>query len=346
MKHLKTIKTIEVIHIGDELLMGLRVNSHLEYLARRFTQYGAVLIRDQVVRDIRQEIQWSLEQASSEAELIVITGGLGPTVDDITRDAVAEFLGMKLIYNENVEAWIRERFASFGREVTQNNLQQCYHPEGSELLENANGTAPGIWIETDQRLIVMLPGPPRELIPMVEDQVIPRLLREDRLEPESGYIQLRTCGVGESALASKIDSWLEDEKEISTAYCVHSGVVDVRLSSPKGNLDHVAEVAAEMVKKLGDDFVGYGERSLAEIVLEKLQARNESIAFAESCTGGQLASAITAIPGASSSFKGSVVPYQNAMKTEFLGVPSNLIDEHHEVSSAVAEAMAKACGAI
>jgi nicotinamide-nucleotide amidase len=341
MNSLKTIKAVEVIHVGDELLLGLRVNTHLEYLARKFTQYGAVLMRDQVVRDVGEEIQEALRHAWNNCDMVVVTGGLGPTVDDLTREAVAEFLKRKLVYNTDVERQMRERFAKYGYTFTENNLQQCYHPEGSSVLPNPNGTAPGIWIEVEEKIVVLLPGPPRELIPMVEDQVIARLLADGRLKPQEGYVQIRSCGVGESMLASKIDEVLGPDTQVSAAYCVHSGVVDVRFSAPVGMLDQAREAAEWVAAALGEDFVGYGEMNHAERILERLQIDGHSLAVAESCTGGQIAAALTEVPGASTVFKGGIIAYSNAAKTALLGVAEDTIAEHHEVSAEVACEMAK-----
>ena len=173
MNPTKKLRKIDVIHLGDELLLGLRTNTHLEYLGRIFAQYGLTLSSDQVIRDHKEEIIDCLMTTWPKTDLIITTGGLGPTVDDITRQAVAEFAGVDLVFNNAILETIEQRFSSMGREMGANNRRQCYQLEGSEVMENPNGTAPGLFFEKDGKYLAMLPGPPRELKPMVENELIP-----------------------------------------------------------------------------------------------------------------------------------------------------------------------------
>jgi nicotinamide-nucleotide amidase len=338
------ITSFEVLHLGDELLLGLRANSHLEYLGRTFAAYGVPMVRDYVIRDHREEILETLSQVWGRSDLLITTGGLGPTVDDITRQAVSEFLGVPLVFNHEVQTTIEARFRSFGRVMTPNNLRQCYQLEGSEILANGHGTAPGLWWERDGKLLVMLPGPPNELKPMVENQVIPRLIERGMMIPKKGYLQLRTCGVGESILESKIQSLLADRSDVAVAYCVHSGVVDVRLSSiVTGGVDAVVEgCASRIADALGDDFLGFGDCDLARSVIKHLVELGKTLAVAESCTGGLIGAALTDVPGASAAFIGGQITYCDEAKILNLGVPASLVQQHGSVSHEVAVAMATA----
>jgi nicotinamide-nucleotide amidase len=341
MSHLKRIQKIEIIHLGDELLFGLRPNTHLEYLGRQFSKYGTTIVRDQVIRDNHDEILDCLRYTWGNAELVITTGGLGPTVDDITRQAVAEYFGEELIYNDDTRKHIESRFSSFGKPVTENNLRQCYQLPGSEILENPNGTAPGLWFERDEKLLIMLPGPPLELIPMVENQLIPRLIARGLLQEMEPYVQIRTCGVGESALETMLQPIIASNPGIEAAYCVHSGVTDVRFSSSQPNGFGLAQQTAEQARLLlGEDFVGYGDFDIAKSIVKYLIENNEKISVAESCTGGLISSALVEIPGASKAFSGGVVTYTDEAKIQSLDLPEALIQQHDAVSAETAVAMA------
>ena len=343
MSHLKRIQNIEIVHLGDELLFGLRPNTHLQYLGQCFSKYGVTLTRDQVIRDNREEILNCLGYTWGKAELVITTGGLGPTVDDITRQAVAEFFGVDLVFNEGIRQSIEARFKSGGWVMTDNNLRQCYQLPGSEILENPNGTAPGLWYERDGKLLVMLPGPPKELMPMVENQVIPRLITRGLLQIMEPYVQIRTCGVGESSLESKLQPILEKHSGVDAAYCVHSGVVDVRFSSIQPNGYAMAQDVAEQARVLlGDDFVGYGDFDIAKSIIKYLIENNETISVAESCTGGLISSAFVDIPGASKAYCGGVVTYTDEAKIQSLDLLEAMLQQHGAVSAETAVAMATA----
>jgi nicotinamide-nucleotide amidase len=333
----------DILHLGDELLLGLRSNTHLEYLGRQLAQHGISLRAAYVIRDRIDETLEALEQSWKHVPLIVITGGLGPTTDDLTRDAVSSFTGLPLIYNPEVRTAIEARFQRFGRPMTDNNLRQCYHPDGSEIIPNANGTAPGIWLNHQGRTLILLPGPPHELHPMWENQVLPRLIREGLAGSQLPYVQLRTCGIGESALETRVQEWLgrTPDPAIETAYCAHSGVVDLRLSStdPETALS-LSGRASQLALELGEDFVGMGECDLAKWVIRTLVEKGHSLAVAESCTGGGLAAALTDIPGASAAFLGGAITYTLDSKMQLLNIPEALLQQHGAVSAETAVAMA------
>lgn len=341
MRHLQRIHKIEIIHLGDELLFGLRVNTHLEYLGRKFSKYGTTIVRDQVIRDNREEILNCLKHTWGEAELVITTGGLGPTVDDITRQSVAEFFGVEMNFDPKILQTIERRFRNAGRPMSENNLRQCYTLPDSVVLENPNGTAPGLWYERDGKLLVMLPGPPKELKPMVEDQLIPRLLSKGLIKEEDPYVQIRTIGIGESLLEAKLQPLVEASPGIEVAFCVHSGVVDVRFSSQLPNGYELAQKAsAKAASLLGDDFAGYGEFNVAKSIIKYLVENNQKLSVAESCTGGLISAAFTDIPGASAAFCGGVVTYNNEAKVQSLDIPETLIQQHGSVSAETAVAMA------
>ena len=340
----KKLQKIHVIHLGDELLLGLRANTHLQYLGRKFSEYGLTLTSDLVIRDHREEIIECLDYVWKQSDLVITTGGLGPTVDDITREAIADFLGLELVFSDEILGTIQQRFLSMGREMKENNRRQCYTLQGSEVLENPNGTAPGLFLEKDGKILVMLPGPPRELKPMVENQMIPRLIQRGVIESSKPYIQIRTCGIGESALEDKLQPILKAANDVQAAFCVHSGVVDVRFST-KGGKDelNIAKGCAEAARDLlEEDFVGYGEFDTAKSIISDLAAHGQRLAIAESCTGGLIAAALTDIPGASDVISGGIVAYTEETKVQVLGVPEDLIMQHGAVSAETAVAMATA----
>ncbi len=338
------LQKIDVIHLGDELLLGLRSNTHLKYLGQKFSQYGLTLSSDLVIRDNHEEIVASLNSVWKNTDLLITTGGLGPTVDDITRQAVADFMGVELVFSDDIMKAIQNRFSSIGREMKENNKRQCFQLKGSEVMENPNGTAPGLFFEKDGKYLAMLPGPPRELKPMVENQLIPRLIERGLIEESHSYVQIRTCGIGESALEEKLKPIVSAAHEVDVAFCLHSGVVDVRFSTQiSGAPISIAKGCAEAARELlGDDFVGYGDFDTAKSIISNLTAHGQRLALAESCTGGLIAAAFTDVSGASKVVSGGVVAYTKEAKIQLLGVPEDILLQHDEVSAETAVAMATA----
>jgi len=305
----KTNKRIEIIHIGDELLLGIRENTHLSYLGKQFSKYGVQLNAAHVIADTSEEISECFNDAWSRADLVITTGGLGPTADDLTKEAIAECLGLELEFNSDTKSKIESRFKSIGiTEVPENNLSQCYQPKGSESIENTNGTAPGIWLEKDQKILIMLPGPPKELVPMMENTVFRRLSSMGILSDGQSYRQLRMCGIGESKVETELKSLLEKHESLQLALCVHSGVVDVRFSEKEKGVTPMVEAAiAEAEEILGEDVIGYGDCSLSKLIVKRLIENNLTLSVAESCTGGLITASLTDIPGASKAIKGGWV---------------------------------------
>ena len=333
----------ELLTLGDELLLGLTANGHLTYIGAQLGRHGALLNRNVTITDEADAIVAQFRESWARADVVITTGGLGPTCDDRTRDAIAEVLGQKLVFEPTIEKAIIDRFAAFGRKMTDNNRKQAYVFERGEVLPNANGTAPGLWVEQDGRVLIMLPGPPNELQPMFKDQVVPRLAARGLLSEGESYVQLRTASVGESALETKLQPVFDRFGDaLSVAFCAHTGAVDCRVSSPSGKLTHVQleAIAAECAQLLGEDFVCYGHDSLAKVCANLLRAQEKRIALVESATGGQLAQAFTQVCGACKFFAGGVVCCTNDVKTQLLDVPECMLMQHGAASDEAAVAMA------
>ncbi|MES2693374.1 MAG: CinA family nicotinamide mononucleotide deamidase-related protein, partial [Verrucomicrobiota bacterium] len=333
----------ELLTLGDELLLGLTANGHLTFIGAQLGRRGALLQRNVTITDEADAIAEQFRESWARADVVITTGGLGPTCDDRTRDVVAEMLKQKLIFDPAIEQAIVERFAKFGRKMTSNNLKQAYVFERGEVLPNANGTAPGLWVEQDGKVLVMLPGPPNELQPMFIDQVLPRLAARGLLLDRESYVQLRTAGVGESALEMKLQPIFDRAGPgLSVAFCAHQGAVDCRVSSPSDALSQarLEGIAGECAHLLGDDFVCYGHDSLARVCAELLRAQEKKLAVVETATGGLLAHAFTEVCGACKFFAGGVVCCSNDAKMQLLDVPECLLLQHGAVSDEAAVAMA------
>jgi nicotinamide-nucleotide amidase len=342
---MKAIRTAELLAIGDELLNGLRENGHLVYLGGKLQGLGLELSRSGELRDEPEDMVAEFRAALDRSDLILVTGGLGPTSDDATVDCMASALGRPIHHDGDVEAAIREFFKERGRTPTENNFKQCAIIEGATVLHNRNGTAPGQWIERDDQIVILLPGPPRELIPLVEEQVIPRLIDMKWAQQTVAPVQIRTIGIGESQVAESLEAVVENYREqVRVAYCAHLGYVDVRLSPIQDRIDaatlrHLGESCR---KRLGSGFLGYGSPDIACVIMKQMRALNKTLALAESCTGGLLSSRFTDIAGASKVFKGGMVCYNNEIKENILGVPGCILEQHGAVSAECAVAMATA----
>lgn len=332
----------ELLTLGDELLLGRTANSHLTFIGGQLARRGVALAANVVLPDDAETISSQLARSWARSAVVVTTGGLGPTCDDRTREAVADVLGQKLVFDKRLEKHIAARFAKLGRKMTPNNLKQAWRPEGAEALPNPFGTAPGLWIEQDGKILVMLPGPPHELEPMWNNEVLPRLARRKLVGRSEAFIQLRTAGVGESALETKLQPLLAKYPGVEVAYCAHAWAVDVRLGWGNGQISEsrVKQLVAEVTALLGDDVFCVGTDSLAESVADLLRHDDKTLAVAESGSGGQLASVFTDLPGASKFFQGGVVCYRNSGKVILLDIPEALLSQHGAVSAETAAAMA------
>ena len=309
-------------------------------------EHGLSIQRAHVIRDEPEEIRRCFKTVWPQADLIITTGGLGPTCDDNTRETIAETLGLELVHDPETEAAIRTRLAQHGQIVPENSLRQAKIPAGAQPLANTYGTAPGLWLQHAGKYLIMLPGPHVELQPMFEQAVLPRLHQAGLTQNRTGYLQLSVTGQGESKVAATLQPLFAPYgKALQVAYCAHAGMIDIRLNAlSTGELDQtqIQAIGEACRKQLGADFVGYGEINLARTVLGQLYRHNKTLAVAESCTGGLLASTLTDEPGASASFSGGIICYAKATKKEQLGIPASLIQQQGVVSAACAKALAVA----
>ncbi len=332
----------ELLTLGDELLLGLTANGHLTFIGAQLGRRGVLLQRNVTITDEADAIAAQFRESWAKADVLITTGGLGPTCDDRTREVLAQALGQKLILDPVIEQAIADRFAHLNRKMTPNNLKQAYRFECGEVLPNANGTAPGLWVEQDGKVLIMLPGPPNELQPMFTEQVLPRLAKLGLLSEGEAYVQVRTAGVGESMLETRFQPIFDRYPGLGVAYCAHQWQVDCRVSSPdqRYSRDTLRGIAEECAALLGDDFVSFGHDSLANVVATRLRALDRTLAVAESCTGGLLANSFTDICGASKFFQGGIVSYSNDAKMLLLDCPECLLSQHGAVSAECAVAMA------
>ena len=336
----------EIITIGDEILIGQIVDTNSAYISKNLNTIGVQVYQITSIQDERSHILEALKDASQRVDLVVITGGLGPTKDDITKETICEFFKDSLVENKEVLDTIHSLFLTyFNSTPAPNNLKQALVPSKATVLRNDYGTAPGMWIEENNVVFVSIPGVPYEMKQLFSNEVIPRVMKRfDR--PYIYHRTLLTYGLGESTIANRIEAWENDlPKEIKLAYLPSLGRVRLRLSS-KGmdkNLvkRKVDEQMALLEEQLEDIAVGYEEdTSIEEQIGKFLIENNKTLSLAESCTGGAIAERFTAHAGASKFFKGSIVPYETVTKVKILGISQELIQEHTVVSQQVAEAMA------
>lgn len=330
---------VEVINTGSELLLGEVVNTHLAFLAGELFPLGLRIERQVCVPD-GLAIRTALEEAFPRCDILIVTGGLGPTSDDLTRDVAAELLGLELQENTEVAAAITARFARRKIPLSDRILRQAQVPRGARVLPNANGTAPGLHLPATPETphLFLLPGPPRELRPMVRDQVLP-LLRA-LLPARAGIVasQFHVTGLGESQVEELIGEQLLAIPGLELGYCARPGQVDIRCLGPGPAVSSATVVVRE---QLGAHVFSSEDETLESVVVRLLTARARTLAVAESCTGGFLAHRITNVPGASAVFLEGVTTYANQAKTRLLQVPAELIAQHGAVSAEVAQAMAE-----
>jgi nicotinamide-nucleotide amidase len=334
-----------VFTVGDELLRGEIVDSNKAFLSERLLRLDLETGRHVTAPDEAGAIEEVMREAVRRARVVLVSGGLGPTRDDITTEVAARALGRKLVRNAEVLEGIRGFFQSVGREMTENNAKQADFPEGAEILPNPIGTAPGFMLEAQGALLFFMPGVPRELYRMVDEQVLPRIaarLSGDRLVRST---ILRTFGMGESTLDRELMDLATDDPDVTLGFRTQfpDNLVRVVARAPSEEVAEakLAGVVEEIRRRLGPVVLGEGERSLAEIVAELLLEKGKTVAVAESCTGGLLTGALTDIPGSSGYLLEGVVTYSNASKVRELGVPHELLEQHGAVSEEVAAAMAK-----
>lgn len=333
----------EFIGIGSELLTSVKPETNSLYIARRLEETGITLAFKTICGDHEEDIINVLKTARNRAQLIIITGGLGPTDDDLTRQAVSKFLGRELVFKEEIVERIAGRYRMRGREMPEINIRQGFVIEGAEIIPNPVGTAPGMWIEEKGIIIVILPGPPAEMIPMFDSSILPKL-REISPFFVSKCI-LKIAGLTESEVDSYISDISRRARNTNISVLASPGIIEINIisrskKSIEDSLAIMEDVKNKIKEVLGDNVFSEGD-SLEKVVGKILRERGETISVAESCTGGFLSSRITDIPGSSDYFERGFIVYSNISKIENLGIPENLIANEGAVSQKVAKLMAK-----
>jgi nicotinamide-nucleotide amidase len=339
----------EIITIGDEILIGQIVDTNSAYISKELNRIGVKVYQITSIQDDRNHILQAFEDAKKHADLVIVTGGLGPTKDDITKQTFCDFFDDTLIEDQSVIENVKQLFKKYQlNKPLPANFQQAMVPSKATILMNLYGTAPGMWMERDEIVFVSLPGVPYEMKHLLQEEVLPRVIKRFN-RPFIYHKTLLTYGLGESAIAERIANWENELPEnIKLAYLPSLGKVRLRLSSSGNNesvlresIDSRMEILSEM---LSDIAIGYeNETSIVGRIAHILNQKKQTLSLAESCSGGAIAEQITSEAGASSFFLGSIVPYKTELKTQILGVPSSLIEEYTVVSIEVAESMAVNC---
>jgi len=335
-----------IVTIGDEILIGQIVDTNSGFIAKSLDKIGVEVYEMLSISDSKDHILNTFSELQNKVDIVIITGGLGPTKDDITKKTFCEYFDDELIVDEKVLAHVTQLIEGFyKRPITQINKDQALVPSKCTVLHNEVGTAPGMWIKKENTVFVSLPGVPFEMKYLVENEIIPKIIREYN-RPYILHKTILTYGRGESAVAEQIEDWENNLPEfIKLAYLPAPGRVRLRLSARGVDKEILEKSIEENVQSLteiiGDIIVGFEEDEPIEVVLGRLLSKkNATIATAESCTGGTIAQFLSSIPGASNYFKGSVVAYSTEVKENVLNVPKSLIEKHTVVSAEVAEAMA------
>lgn len=345
--------TVELINTGSELLLGRILNSHQQWLGRRLADLGRPVARQATVPDCAADIESAIRDSLSRADLVITTGGLGPTGDDITRERIAHLLGRRLIHQPEVEDAIRRFFESRGRAMPAATRVEAQVPEDARVLANRHGTAPGLVLQVNPNpfradgraaWLVMLPGPPRELHPMFDQELVPLL--DEMLPRTAGFLTrtFKTTGLGESLMEERLLAPLAPlvAAGLEVGYCARVGEVDVRFVGHGIDSERQVDAATAVLKGVAGEFIfGTGDDTLEAVLVRELTSRSLTLAVAESCTGGHLLNRLTNIPGASAVLRAGFVPYANEAKTSLLGIPAEVISEHGAVSEPVARAMAE-----
>ena len=333
----------EILSVGTEILLGDIVNTNAQYLAKRLADLGISVYHQSVVGDNPERLFEGFRLALSRADLVITTGGLGPTKDDLTKEIAFEYFGKESVVNEDSLKVLESHFKDMNRPMTQNNLKQAYFPGDVMVLPNNNGTAPGCIIEEDEKIVVLLPGPPREMKPMFEESVVTYLQKYQQGVLLSKV--LRVVGVGESSAAEILEDILDNQTNPTVAPYAKDGEVTFRITAKADTYEEaeilIEPMEAEIRSRLGSNIYGEGNTTLESVLCEMLVNKKLTIATAESCTGGMVASTLINYPGISSVFMESAVTYSNEAKINRLGVRAETLDKYGAVSSEVAAEMAQ-----
>lgn len=335
----------EIIAVGSELLLGQIANTNAKYLSQQFAEMGINVFYHTVVGDNDKRLKSVLETAESRADLIVFTGGLGPTKDDLTKETISRHLGRELVFDEEALHSIEEFFSKTGIEMTENNKKQALIMEGSQVLRNDHGMAPGMVLSINDITYMLLPGPPKEMEPMFlnygYESIMKKLKTHERIESKV----LRFFGIGESLLETKIDDLLDNQTNPTIAPLAADGEVTLRITAKHASREKcdemIAVVEKEILSRVGEYCYGTNDTSLIKELLKELSAQKLTIASAESLTGGMFQEQLTSIPAAGKVFKGGIVSYTNEAKRNLLKVSEETIAEHGVVSGPCAAEMAE-----
>lgn len=342
-----TVNSCEIICVGTELLLGEIVNTNAAFLSQRLSQLGINTYHQTVVGDNPERLADALRTASDRCDLIITSGGLGPTYDDLTKETVARVLNKSLLLDRDSLNRIEAYFNATGRVMTQNNAKQAYIPEGAISIRNDYGTAPGVYFEDAEHIVVMLPGPPNELEPMFDEQIMPLLAKHT-----NGVLvshNLNIIGMGESAIESRLSDMMRNTDNPSIAPYAKFGEVRLRVTA-RAEGENGRNIAEQMCRdaigkimstEVGEFVYGIDEEGITIAAIKRLRSAGMMVATAESCTGGLVAKRFTDIAGSSDSFVSGVVSYSNDVKMKILGVSPAIIEKHTEVSHECAKAMAK-----
>jgi nicotinamide-nucleotide amidase len=334
---MSSVPQVEILNTGTELLFGSVINTHLSFLAQQLFPLGLRVQRQSTVPD-GDPIRDAIRESATRCDVILVTGGLGPTSDDVTREIISELTGRPLLYDDTIFRKISERFKKRGLKMTERIARQAHVPEGATVLPNDHGTAPGIYIPARNGIphLFLFPGPPRELRPMFNTYALP-LLQSLAGNHDLHARTYRTTGIGESQVERMVGNRLLAIPGLELGYCARMGEVDVRVIGSRSAVD----AAGELIEgELGPYILTTEDKELEDVVVELLTANKATLAIAESCTGGLLANRITDVPGASLVFVEGNVTYSNDAKTRTLGVPAELLSTVGAVSEEVARAMA------
>ncbi len=333
----------EIIAVGSELLTPQRVDTNSLFLTEHLNNLGVEVVLKTVVGDDRERLAAAVRAAVARSEIVILTGGLGPTEDDVTREAVAAALDRKLVFRADLLEWIEGRFRRAGRQMAEINRRQAYVIEGAEAWRNDNGTAPGLWIEHNGRIVILLPGPPAELQPMFVRDCLPRL---ERLVPRQVIRTriYRVAGMPESDLDQLISPVYRKYANPSTTVLAAPGDIQIHLRARCETAEEadrlLAELGGQIEALLGERIYSRNGEPLEVVVGRRLRERGATLSVAESCTSGLLAARITDVAGSSDYFVGGFLVYTDALKTRLLGVPASILEQHGAVSEPVAQAMA------
>lgn len=326
----------ELLTIGDEILYGQIVDTNAQWMSVALDQVGIRVVRKTTVGDQEEAILTAFAEAEKRADIVLITGGLGPTSDDLTKPCLAKYFNCPLEIHEEALAEVTEFFKSRGRELTERNRQQAALPACCTKITNPVGTAPGMWFEKNGKIFMSMPGVPHEMKKMMTEQVIPRLKKQFEL-PVILHKIIRTVGIGESILAEKIEPWENAlPPHVKLAYLPNLGEVKLRLTatghSKEALQNDLESLTSSLLPVAGDYIYGFGEEPLEQVIGNLLRSRKLTLSIAESCTGGYLSHLVTSIPGSSEYFLGSMVPYAYDIKMRQLGVKPEVLEKHGAVS--------------